>query len=159
MPYYGQPYPPVQTPMMDPMNSQQRMGQMNAMYSPYSQQPVNQMPQQASAPAQLVKGWPVNSMEEAQKAIIDLDGSVFVFPNLPAGEIYTKQVNTTDFSAIFRVYKYQEPPAPPMTAAVAYAAQSEVEELKRTVQVLQERLESINPSQGSKLILPEGSAK
>lgn len=61
----------------------------------------NQQAQQAPPP---LKGWQVSSQEEARRAMIDLDGSLFVFPDVSTGAIYTKQINPVDFSAVFRIY-------------------------------------------------------
>lgn len=45
-----------------------------------------------SIDAPQLKGRPVTSVEEVKAAQIDFDGSVFVFPDLANGKIYTKQV-------------------------------------------------------------------
>ena len=73
-------------------------------------QPVPQI-QQTQQPQQVqqtqpppLKGWQVSSQEEARRAMIDPDGSLFVFPDVSTGAIYTKQINPVDFSAVFRIY-------------------------------------------------------
>ncbi len=68
--------------------------------APQIQQP--QQVQQTQPPP--LKGWQVSSQEEARKAMIDPDGSLFVFPDVSTGAIYTKQINPVDFSAVFRIY-------------------------------------------------------
>lgn len=66
------------------------------------------MYQQASAqPQQGIKGRPVSSYDEAKASMIDLDGSLFVFPDVANKRIYTKQI-MLDGSADFRVYVLQE---------------------------------------------------
>ena len=68
-------------------------------------------PQQGQAQSlsrQALKGWPVFSEDEARKAVIDLDGSIYVFPDFNHGFVYTKQINTADFSPVFRTFKIQE---------------------------------------------------
>lgn len=75
---------------------------MNSGYLPYSYQATlaSQMhPEitpyimpQPVAPA-FLKGRPVSSLEEARAAQIDLDGSLFVFPDLGNKKIYTKKIN------------------------------------------------------------------
>lgn len=68
--------------------------------APQIQQP--QQVQQTQPPP--LKGWQVSSQEEARRAMIDPDGSLFVFPDVSTGAIYTKQINPVDFSAVFRIY-------------------------------------------------------
>ena len=122
-PGYGQGFNPYQNGM--PLQNQQ-----------------NQQNQQAPPP---LKGWPVNSQEEARKAMIDLDGSLFLFPDLSTGAIYTKQINPVDFSAIFRVYR----PEPQQTADAVggvdlsgYVPREEFEALSETVQSLRNAMEA-----------------
>lgn len=52
---------------------------------------------------QFLKCRPVSSREEAMAFQIDLDGSLWVFPNVGNGKIYTKQVNN-DGTATFSTY-------------------------------------------------------
>ena len=63
---------------------------------PYSQQP--QYPQQMgqmNQPMQpaVLKGRAVTSYDEAKAAMIDLDGSIYIFPDINNRVIYTKQIN------------------------------------------------------------------
>lgn len=88
---YGVPAPPYRDPSM--------MGAGGG-YPPYSQPPMQAVPQ--SPP---IKGWAVPSEEAARQALIDLDGSLFVFFDQKSGLIYTKQINPADYSPIFRVYR------------------------------------------------------
>ena len=79
--------------------NQNRINQLEQQYSPYQayQQPVQQTQQQ------VIKGRPVSSYEEAKASMIDLDGSLFVFPDIANGRIYTKQI-MMDGTADFRIY-------------------------------------------------------
>lgn len=79
--------------------NQNRINQLEQQYSPYQayQQPVQQAQQQ------VIKGRPVSSYEEAKASMIDLDGSLFVFPDIANGRIYTKQI-MMDGTADFRIY-------------------------------------------------------
>lgn len=65
---------------------------------PYMQQQLNN---------QFLKCRPVSSKEEAMAFQIDLDGSLWVFPNVANGKIYTKQINN-DGSASFGTYVFTE---------------------------------------------------
>ena len=47
--------------------------------------------QQLRSPTQMLKGRPVASLDEVRAIPVDFDGSVFYFPDLANGKIYTKQ--------------------------------------------------------------------
>ena len=51
-----------------------------------------------------IKGRPVVSIDEARASQIDLDGSLYVFPDLSNKKIYTKQINM-DGTATFNVFE------------------------------------------------------
>ena len=55
-----------------------------------------------------IKGRPVVSIDEARASQIDLDGSLYVFPDLGNKKIYTKQINL-DGTASFNVFELAEP--------------------------------------------------
>lgn len=74
----------------------------NYMGNMYQQQQPQQIPQN-----QFLKCRPVSSKNEASAYQIDLDGSLWVFPDIANGKIYTKQINI-DGSASFNTYAYQE---------------------------------------------------
>ena len=65
--------------------------------------------------ANYIKGRPVVSIDEARASQIDLDGSLYVFPDLGNKKIYTKQINL-DGTAAFNVFELSAPiesaPAP-----------------------------------------------
>ena len=62
------------------------------------------------APAQVnyIKGRPVVSIDEARASQIDLDGSLYVFPDIGNKKIYTKQINM-DGTATFNVFELSAP--------------------------------------------------
>lgn len=62
----------------------------------YGQQPMQQQ-------MQVLKGRPVASFDEAKASMIDLDGSLFVFPDISNKMIYTKQI-MLDGSADIKKY-------------------------------------------------------
>lgn len=72
------------------------------------------MPIVASPAPNYIKGRPVVSIDEARASQIDLDGSLYVFPDLGNKKIYTKQINM-DGTASFNVFELaaggQEAPA------------------------------------------------
>lgn len=97
MPYGVSPYQQQQM--------QSRLNQMEQQYGTYQQNggyAQNMMQTQPMVP-QVLKGRPVSNMEEAKASMIDLDGSLFVFPDIANGKIYTKQV-LMDGTADFKVY-------------------------------------------------------
>lgn len=58
---------------------------------------MNQMQQN------LIKGRAVTSIDEVKGSMIDLDGSLFVFPDIGNNKIHTKQINL-DGTATIRTY-------------------------------------------------------
>lgn len=87
---------------------------------PYTMYGGNVMYQQGNV-QQIIKGRPVSSYDEAKASMIDLDGSLFVFPDVANKRIYTKQI-MLDGSADFRVYVLQE-----QTPAVMQGQEAESE--------------------------------
>ena len=68
----------------------------------YTQQYQQRMDTTMPSTAYL-KGRPVASFEEARAAQVDLDGSLFVFPDIGNKKIYTKQINL-DGTATLKTY-------------------------------------------------------
>lgn len=105
---YGPPgYQPIgYNPMM---NAQQRLAQLEQQYPQFSQQyPSQQYPNQFQQPQpSVIKGRAVTSFDEAKAAMIDLDGSLFVFTDVANNRIYTKQINL-DGTATLNTYVRQE---------------------------------------------------
>lgn len=60
-------------------------------------------------PQNYLKGRPVVSIDEARASQIDLDGSLYVFPDLNNKRIYTKQINL-DGTATFNVFELVSAP-------------------------------------------------
>lgn len=117
---YGQsPYYP--NPVMQ--NAQQRLQMMEAQYPQFANPSPMGYPQQNNYPNQapqnmnaalVIKGRPVSNEEEANAAMIDFDGSLFIFPDKAHGRIYTKQLGL-DGNIIFNRYVLetaQQPVAP-----------------------------------------------
>lgn len=128
---------------------QQRLDMMQQQYGAMQpQQPVQQMqPQQQSFSA--IKGKPVSGEDEARNTIIDMDGSIFFFPDFANNCIYTKQMNPETFAPIFRVFKIAEP-QPAKEAAQfdtsMFAKHDEVEQLKATIATMQETIDRFTAS-------------
>ena len=106
---YGQPNyytsPAMQT-------AQQRLQMMEAQYPQFASNPNMGYPnpstytpqtQQTAPAAPILKGRPVSNEEEANAAMIDFDGSLFVFPDKAHHKIYTKQLGL-DGNIIFMKY-------------------------------------------------------
>lgn len=87
--------------------AQNRLNQMEQQYGTY--QPNNYQVQnnQQMGTMQVLKGRPVSSYDEAKASMIDLDGSLFVFPDIANKRIYTKQI-MLDGSAELKVYALQD---------------------------------------------------
>ena len=87
------PYNPYSYPV-----AQQRLQNMEQQYN-YNNQPAynnyNQYNNQ-----QFLKGRAVTSIDEAKAAMIDLDGSIFIFPDISNKSIYTKQINLDGTASI-----------------------------------------------------------
>ena len=98
--------------------------------------PAYMMPQTA-APA-FIKGRPVSSLEEARVAQIDLDGSVFLFPDLGNKKIYTKRINPDGTATLF-TYSLD---SVPVEEEPKYATKDELEELKATLTEMVSKLKA-----------------
>ena len=142
---------------LNPYMPQQMYGQYNAL-APYQQQLANmqqqytqyqapQMQQAAQPSYSGIKGKPVTGEEEAKNTIIDMDGSVFVFPDIQNGKVYTKQMNPETFASIFRVYKLddatQSIPTPSQIDMTQFAKQEEVENIKGTISSIQSMIDAL----------------
>ena len=75
-----------------------------------------------------IKGRPVVSIDEAKASQIDLDGSLYVFPDLGNKRIYTKQINL-DGTAAFHVFTLDDAamPAPSQPQTQDYVTKAELE--------------------------------
>lgn len=95
------------------LNAQQRLNQMEQQYPQFANgnqmfQNPQMMQNQVQPMNNILKGRAVTSIDEAKAAMIDLDGSVFVFPDMANKKIYTKQINL-DGTASLNVYSLDEP--------------------------------------------------
>ena len=114
----------------------------------YQQKPTFNMPNynvavpsyglETGLPQNYLKCRPVSSIEEARAAQIDLDGSLFVFPDIANQKIYTKQINP-DGTASLNIYSLSKdvPPAEPQ-----YVTR---EELESTLAAFRSTLLSAEP--------------
>ncbi len=106
---YGNFYNPY---LMNPMLSQQnRLANMENQF--YGQNGgLYGTPNNAQQPQQnnnfILKGRPVSNYEEANERMIELDGTVFVFPDYAHKKIYTKQISI-DGSPIINSYSLDNP--------------------------------------------------
>ena len=115
---YGQPAYYLNTPLQ---TAQQRLQMMESQYPQFASNPAmgytqpgnySPSPQQPTTTPLILKGRPVSNEEEANAAMIDFDGSLFVFPDKAHGKIYTKQLGL-DGNIIF--LKYSLEPSQPVT--------------------------------------------
>ena len=100
---------------------EQLQGQYNNMYN------QNVMQGQQQQNIQMLKGRPVSSYDEAKAAMIDLDGSMFVFIDIANKRIYTKQI-MLDGSAELKVYTLQEQNIKEQKQNTDYVLQSDFEQ-------------------------------
>lgn len=121
---------------MNPMaGAQQRLMQME-------QQQQQQQQQQQYIQAS-IKGRAVTSIEEAKAAMIDLDGSIFVFPDVANKKIYTKQINL-DGTASLNTYSLDAPVVGPVKSweDVTASMQGEIDSLKEELRNVQSTIQS-----------------
>lgn len=105
--------------------TQNRMEQLQGQYNNMYNQNVMQSQQQQNI--QMLKGRPVSSYDEAKEAMIDLDGSMFVFTDIANKRIYTKQI-MLDGSAELKVYTLQEQNIKEQKQDSNYVLQTDFEE-------------------------------
>ena len=118
MPYYANP---------TSQTAQQRLQMLESQYPQFAGNPpmgypsmggYPNSPQQPSQAAPILKGRPVSNEEEANAAMIDFDGSLFVFPDKAHGKIYTKQLGLDGNIVFLRYSLDMEPKMQPSTAPV-----------------------------------------
>lgn len=129
--------------------AQNRMNQLEAQYNnmfpqQYVQQPMQMQPQQMQMQQyqqqniQTLKGRPVSNIDEAKASMIDLDGSLFVFPDVANGCIYTKQI-MLDGTAEFKTYRIVGEQKPKQTND-EYVLRSEFQEQLQCINAELKRL-------------------
>lgn len=120
-----------QTPYLYGYGMQPQYQRMMQTQQPEQTAPVTAPQQSFTAPVLMpqgnyIKGRPVVSIDEARASQIDLDGSLYVFPDLGNKKIYTKQINM-DGTAAFNVFELSAPvenaPAP------VYVTKTELDEI------------------------------
>lgn len=83
----------------------------------------------------ILKGRPVTSIEEAKASPIDFDGSIFYFPDIANGKIYTKQIGA-DGTAVITMYEQKELPAETPISTVEFVTRDELQESLEEVKKL-----------------------
>ena len=143
--YYANPAA-YASPMGNPSAMQmQRLAQMEQQYPQFAQQPMGQNFTQQQAPV-YIKCRAVTSIDEAKAAMIDLDGSLHVFTDIPHRKIYTKQINL-DGTASLNTYSLDELTPPTQSGATVPNSpkESAVSEsvFTQTINSLQNRISTL----------------
>lgn len=146
---YGQ--SPYYNPVMQ--NAQQRLQMMEAQYpqfanpsaTPYQQQSPYQASVNQNSPSLMIKGRPVSNEEEANAAMIDFDGSLFIFPDKAHGKIYTKQLGL-DGNIIFNRYTLDNPQASPQERSSPKTDYVSKEDLASELSSIKDRLSQLEGS-------------
>ena len=144
--------PSMYYPNIGVQNAQQRLQMLESQYPQFAQNPGMNYNQQSVQ--QILKGRPVSNEEEANAAMIDFDGSLFVFPDKAHGKIYTKQLGL-DGNIIFLKYSLDNAAAPskevtPVAPSKDYVTKSElsksIEDMK--TYVIQQLDQLTSPKEG-----------
>lgn len=139
--------------------SQQRLTQLENQYSQYAQNYPQPSSPNGFGGTQLpmVKGRPVSNEEEANAAMIDFDGSLFVFPDKAHSKIYTKQLGL-DGNIVFCKYSLEPPVGQPQqerTHGIDLSEYATKEELSKGL----EGIKSYLSQQLDQLTNPMGGVK
>lgn len=132
--------------------AQQRLQAMEAQYPQfanpmpmaYQQGPMYQGGQPAPPPNPVIKGRPVSNEEEANAAMIDFDGSLFIFPDKAHNKIYTKQLGL-DGNIVFNVYSRvgdAQPDEKPKAPAEQFdlSGYAKVSDVEKALSILQDKI-------------------
>lgn len=131
---------------------QYQRGMNNGAQEPINGAPSAQPALQYTQPIMMqqqnyIKGRPVVSIDEARASQIDLDGSLYVFPDLGNKKIYTKQINM-DGTASFNVFELTAPmenaPAP------VYVTKGELDEILAQFKASLEQTKAPEPKPAQK---------
>lgn len=137
------PYQIAQQRIQSRMQQDQYVQQPQMQYPQYQMQSVPQM-------QNMIKAIPVTSFDEAKAAIIDYDGSLFVFTNIKNGEIYTKQLNLNTGNADLNVYalvtEQNENGVEYITKAEFADVQNNIVKLKEEIDLLKGGLVNVSKS-------------
>ena len=121
---------------------QARLNQMEQQYNAQQNPYMNNTQYGQMSAQQIIKGRPVSSMEEAKASMIDLDGSLFVFPDLANKMIHTKQI-MMDGTAEFKTYVQQS------QQNSLFVLRSEFENYQKQIQHKLEEMEGFNDGNGT----------
>lgn len=146
-------YPGYQYQYIQP--TQVRLNQIEQQFPQFAQNYQPQYPtyQQPNA----LKGRPVSSYDEAKASMIDLDGSIFFFPDFGNKKIYTKQINL-DGTATINTYTIDEGLKP--SPADVQSSKSEqkpldlINNLQSQIDSLKDEIESLRMGRGDKSAEP-----
>ena len=119
----------------------QRLQQLEQQYPQYSQG-YQQFPQSYPQQPQLLKGSPVTSIDEARASKIDLDGSLFIFPDVTNKKIYTKQINL-DGTASLITYVQETPSNEQEGATNSFLQKSDISSLEEQIKALNSNMEEL----------------
>lgn len=116
-------------------------GYMRMAPTPQMEQSAPTLPLQAN----YIKGRPVVSIDEAKASPIDLDGSLYVFPDLGNKKIYTKQINM-DGTATFNIFELAAPAEAAPTPV--YVTKTELDEILASFKesLVQEKKQEAGPA-------------
>ena len=113
-----------------------------AMPNPIHPDIASYMMPQTSVSA-FLKGRPVSSLEEARAAQIDLDGSLFVFPDIGNKKIYTKKINL-DGTATLNSYSLDiVAPKEEAVDVSKYATKEDFQSLKSTLDEILSKIKDL----------------
>lgn len=125
----------------------QMQANQNRILQQYGYGSYPQYQQNTQQQIETLKGRPVSSLDEAKASMIDLDGSLFVFPDIANGKIYTKQI-MLDGTADFRIYNLEQNNNPMQVTQEPQQTQQIAErdyvlrkDFDRTVKRLEKRIE------------------
>lgn len=141
------PYP-YNNPYMQP--TQMRLNQMEQQFPQFAQgyQNFQGYPQQMS-----IKGRPVSSYDEAKASMIDLDGSVFIFPDYGNNKIYTKQINL-DGTATINTYTLDTPvqsqAAPVKSSNASQNTLDLINNLQSQINTIKGQIDNLQTGRGEK---------
>lgn len=130
--------------------AQARLSQMEQQFPQFAQN----YPQYPSySQSGLLKGRPVSSYDEAKASMIDLDGSVSIFPDFGNGKIYTKQINL-DGTATINTYSIDGGLKPTPNNAESSKSESNaldlINNLQSQIDALKDEISRLGKERGEK---------
>lgn len=139
---------------MQPMQSvQSRLSQMEQQFPQFAQNYQSQYSSYPQSNTLVLKGRPVSSYDEAKASMIDLDGSVFVFPDFGNQKIYTKQINL-DGTATINTYSIDNNPKSSCGSLESPKSEPNqldlINNLQNQIDALKDKIESLHTERGDK---------